>query len=126
MRIKEIEPKGEYVALKFTKIKGKKEKDMYKKDKKSGILLLNDVERNNANPQKANKTNQIEDRWVANIYAIGSEAVKLVDFKIGDLVVYNDYDLKFVGHEDDNMFGLIKWSNIMAAYEEEPEKKEEE
>lgn len=121
MRVKEISPVGEYVVLKLNKVVEGTD-DLFVLKKKSKLYVPNSPEIDNDNPQKA--VSPKKERWQAYVHAIGKEATEKVDYKIGDLVIFNDYDAKYVGHDDDNMFIVIKWNNIMSVYEEEEPKEE--
>ena len=109
MNIKEITPFGEYVVLKFEEVK--ENNDLYKKDKKTNLFLPT---QDNA-PQKTMRENN--NKYQAKVFKISDEIKDKVCFKVGDIVIYNDYDLKLVGSPE-NLFGIIKSSNIMASYEE--------
>jgi co-chaperonin GroES (HSP10) len=38
--------------------------------------------------------------------------------EVGDRVIFNEYDIKYVGSKE-NMFGIVKDTSIMAVYEAE-------
>jgi co-chaperonin GroES (HSP10) len=103
VKMKEVAAKGEYVVLKFNKVEENGE--MYKK-KKSGILVPNG---DFASPVPKKQAME------AKVFSIGSD-VKL-DVSVGDTVVFNDYDIKYIGDlEEDCLYGLTKGSSIMATY----------
>jgi len=110
MRIKEIKAKGKFVVLKFEKV----DDGMFKK---KGSLLIPSV--STSNPQE-NASQKDTTRWRAFIFDIGPD-VENPSYKIGDMVVFNNYDIKYVGSDDDNTFGIVQGHNIMATYAEEEE-----
>lgn len=103
--IKEIEATGEYVILKMVV---KEEADMYKKSK-SGLLVPN---QENAATQTSSGKLELDH---ALIHKIGPD-VENPSFKVGDRVIFNDYDIKYVGSKE-NMFGITKAGSVMAVYE---------
>ena len=109
MNIKEITPFGEYVVLKFEEVK--ENNDLYKKDKKTNLFLPTQDNAPQKNVREANS------KWIAKVFKISEEIKDKVHYKIGDIVVFNDYDLKYIGKED-NLYGILKYNNVMASYEE--------
>lgn len=105
--IKEIDATGEYVVLKI--VVKEEGDDMYKKNK-SGLLIPNQDSAPTANTGSGKL--QLDH---ALVYKIGPK-VDDDSFKVGDKVVFNDYDIKYVGSKE-NMFGITKASSIMATYE---------
>ena len=99
-KLKDIQPCGEMVLLKFYEVK----KDIFKTNS-SGIITFN---------QSANDEKQ---KYYALVEALGPD-VKNVTFKVGDRVFYNDYDLKTFG-DDETTYGMLKASSIWATYTEE-------
>lgn len=109
--IKEIKAMDDYVVLKMhTKKTGK---DPYKK-LKSGILIANEE------PEAGVGSSKIELDF-AEIYDIGKNVEN--SFQKGDHVIFNEYDIKYVGSAE-NMYGVLKASNIMAVYESGEETEE--
>lgn len=102
--IKEIEATGEYVILKMVV---KEEGDMYKKNK-SGLLVPNQDEPAQTSSGKLELDHAL-------VYKIGPDVEK-PSFKVGDRVIFNDYDIKYVGSKE-NMFGITKAGSVMAVYE---------
>lgn len=104
--IKSIKATDEYVVL---KMHTKKTGDAYKKHK-SGLLLPNVGQKD----EVGTSSNKIELDF-AEIFDIGTK-VKDPAFKVGDHVIFNEYDIKYVGSAE-NMYGVLKAANIMAIYE---------
>lgn len=109
MNIREITPYGNYVVLKFEEIK--KNEDLYKKDKKTNLFLPTQDEAPQKNVRESNN------KWIAKVFKISDEIKDKVKYKVGDVVIFNDYDLKYCGSSED-LYGLIKFDNIMASYVE--------
>lgn len=107
--IKNIKATGNYVVLKMV-VKDQDE-GMYKK-KKSGLYVPNQEEEQAA-PAGGGKM-QLDH---ALVHEVGPD-VKDPGFKVGDKVVFNEYDIKYVGRKE-NMFGITKAESIMATYEDE-------
>jgi len=106
--IKEIKATGEYVVLQM--VVKEEGSEMFKKNK-SGILLPNSDEVG----QTANTGNGKLQLEHAVVHDIGP-GVENPSFKKGDKVVFNDYDIKYVGSKE-NMFGITKATGVMAVYE---------
>lgn len=104
--IKSIEAKGVHVVLKM--VVKEEGGEMYKKNK-SGLLVLNEEQ-----PTPTAGGGKLELDY-AEIHDIGPK-VENPDFKVGDRVIFNEYDIKYVGSKE-NMFGIVKESSIMAVYE---------
>lgn len=85
-------------------------KNPYKK-LKSGILISNEE------PDTAAGNSKMELDF-AEVYDIGPGVES--SFQKGDHVIFNEYDIKYVGSEE-NMFGILKASSIMAVYEAQEE-----
>lgn len=108
MRLKDVEAVGEYVVLKFVKVNS--DNDLFKK--KGSIFIPNGE---TSNPQEKSG-----DKWDAFIYKIGPK-VESPTFNVGDMVVFNNYDIKYVGDDDDNLFGVLQGRNVMAVITKEEE-----
>ncbi len=107
MEIKKIEAKGNYVVLKLIE---KEDKDPYKK---KGQLFVPEEE-------KSSGQRELER---AEIYHLGPKVDPELGLSVGQTVVFNEYDIKYVGGEQ--LYGLTQDSSIMAVYEREPEPEEE-
>ena len=105
--IKTIQAKGNHVVLKM--VVKQDGGDMYKKNK-SGLLVPNEESAPSAGGGKLELD-------YALIHDIGPK-VENPDYKVGDRVVFNEYDIKYVGSKE-NMFGIVKEGSIMAVYEAE-------
>lgn len=92
-----IRPVGEFILIEMRK-------DTRELVSKGGIL----------EPSK-----EKESRRYGKIRAIGSKVKEEeIDFKIGDIVVYNDYDVKFLEeHETKTIYAITRPQSIMAVYE---------
>lgn len=104
--IKTINAKGNHVVLKM--VVKESGGDMYTKNK-SGLLVPNEEQ-----PTQTASGGKMELDF-ATVYDIGPK-VENPDFKLGDKVVFNEYDIKYVGSKE-NMFGIVKDTSIMAVYE---------
>ena len=106
--IKTIEAKGNHVILKM--VVKQDGGEMYKKAK-SGLLLPNEDA-----PTQTAGGGKLELDY-ALIHSVGPK-VENPDYKVGDRVIFNEYDIKYVGSKE-NMFGIVKETSIMAVYEAE-------
>lgn len=97
--IKAIEATGNYVVLKLEEAK---KKDMY--EKKGSLLVQTD------GPDQKSKIQ-------AKVFHIGPKADNELGFKVGDIVVFNDYDAKHVGEMETGMYVITRDVSIMAIYE---------
>jgi hypothetical protein len=101
--MKNIVPHGNMVLLSFEKVIGAD--DFLKKQ---GSLLI----KNEADGKS---------KYRAKVSAIGEgiDTTK-ISWKIGDFVIYNDYDIKTLSPpgDSDTVFGLAKVDSIWATYEE--------
>lgn len=58
-----------------------------------------------------------EGRYLARVAAFGREVKKDLEFGIGDLVIYNQFDIKYLEeYETKQTYGLTKAGSIMAVY----------
>ena len=115
VEIKDIKAIGNYVVLKM--VVKEEDSEMYKQ-KKSGLYVPNQQEESPASVS----TGKLELKH-ALVHDIGPD-VENANFKIGDKVIFNEYDLKNVGSKE-NMFGITKAESIMAVYDEEEVLEEE-
>jgi len=99
MKIKEIKATGEYVVVRFEEVN----KELYSANS-SGILVQN------SDTQKGKKHRAI-------IHDIGplADAEKL-GFKVGDTVLWNEYDMKTIDDDEGEIYGICKASSIMVVY----------
>ncbi len=104
--IKTINAVGNHIVLKMVVKEGGG--DMYTKSK-SGLLVPNEEQ-----PTQTTSGGKLELDY-ALIHEIGPN-VENPTFKIGDKVIFNEYDIKYVGSKE-NMFGIVKDTSIMAVYE---------
>lgn len=108
VRIDKIKASGEYVVLKFEKVEDENN-ELYKK--KKGIWLPNGENTESGPPQQQKQSLQ------AYVHDIGPAVKDDADFKVGDIVIFNDYDVKFVGDfEEGGMYGITKAQSVMATY----------
>ncbi|HUS51361.1 MAG TPA: co-chaperone GroES [Candidatus Paceibacterota bacterium] len=91
--IKNIKPVNEYILLKF---------DLEEEKKTSAGIII-----------PAAKADQ-KNRENATIIGLGPK-VEARDFKIGDKVIVNDFDIKRIEGED-GWYGLTKASSVFATY----------
>jgi co-chaperonin GroES (HSP10) len=70
------------------------------------LFIQNNKEKDNSKPV-----------YYAIVEKIGPEVEKIT-FKVGDRVMYNDYDCKIFGDEV-NTYGLTKAESVWAVYTEE-------
>lgn len=99
--MKNFKPKGNYVLIKLEKKTGDKKT-------KGGIIIPDFEGKSNDNTASPSSHNFIVDE-------IGPD-VKSV--KVGDLVIFNEYDLKGVKDDEDNHYGICKEESIFATYED--------
>ena len=106
--IKTIEAKGNHVILKM--VVKQDGGEMYKKNK-SGLLIPNEDA-----PTQTAGGGKLELDY-ALVHSVGPK-VENPDYKVGDRVIFNEYDIKYVGSKE-NMFGIVKETSVMAVYEAE-------
>lgn len=94
-------PKKDYVLIRLEK----KENGLRKT--KSGIYLPETAEKSSTTASPASHNFIVE--------AIGPDVENVA---IGDLVIFNEYDLKGIKDDDDNHYGICKESSIFATYED--------
>ena len=105
--IKSIQAKQGYVVL---KMHVNEKSDPYKQEK-SGLFVPNE-------DTSQTSGGQLELDH-ATIHDIGPD-VENPTFEVGDRVIFNEYDIKYVGSKE-NMFGITKADSIMATYEPDEE-----
>jgi len=99
--MKNVKPHGEMVLLEFIEVE--KAKETYKANK-AGLLVKTE-----ADDKK---------KYQAVVRDIGNEVdVTKITWKVGDIVVYNDYGCMKFGDED-HYYGIIKKSDVWASYVE--------
>lgn len=98
--MRNFKPKHNYVLIKLEK------KDDGPKRTKSGIYLPNDKE------EKSSVASPSSHNFI--VEAVGPD-VKTV--KVGEYVIFNEYDLKGIKDDDDNHYGICKEESIFATYE---------
>lgn len=104
--MKNLIPQGEMVLIRYVEVGG--DTEMYKKNK-AGILLPN-----GANATEATSKSKYE----ARISAVGEKVdLSIVKWKVGDKVIFNEYDVMKLQDEDENIWGLTKASSVWAVYE---------
>ncbi len=91
----DVKATGNYVVLKFESV----ERELFRKQGK--IFVPNSNEKETYKP---------------TIYSIGPE-VKDPSFKIGDEVVFNQYDMNKFGDDTGQIYGVVQAHNIMAVLE---------
>lgn len=88
----DVKAVGNYVVLKFISV----ERELYRKRGEIWVPGEGDSE-----------------AFKAVVHHIGPEVSEPV-FKVGDEVVFNQYDMKAVGDEDGDKYGIVQGHNIMA------------
>lgn len=93
--LKNLRPVGDRVLLKFSIIKTE--------EKTAGGIILPDGS---------------SEQMVATIIAVG-EKVKMdeVQWKVGDKVLYNDFDLKKIEDTNGDGYGIIRYDNIWGVFD---------
>jgi len=105
--MKNFKPCGNQVLIRFIPTKPKEKKT------DAGLLLLDGTKTTNMNGT------QIEvDKMLFQVVSVG-ELVDLnkTSFKIGDLVIFNDFDIKYLEDENKKGYLLTKDVSIMGTYE---------
>ena len=94
---KNIKPKGEFVLLRM-------KTDIRNLISKGGII----------EPDAGSKK-----RFLAIVKSIGSKVDEYgIDFAVGDIVIFNDYDVKyFEEYESKELYAITRPASIMAVYE---------
>ena len=109
MKINKISPCGKMVLLKL--VEQKKKEDFEKKG--SIFMPTADSSVGVATTQKGEKKTV-----VAYIEDFGPEVDQTkINFKIGDEIMYNSYDLITLGDDENNFYGLTKVESILAVIE---------
>jgi co-chaperonin GroES (HSP10) len=105
-RIKQAKPSNNYVLIRFQEV------NVEPYEKSNGGILVPNQEQNNSGKSKKHKA-YIED--------VGpSVNTEERGFRVGDEVIFNEYDLKQFG-DADQTFGLVKDENVMAVIQTEEE-----
>lgn len=92
---KDVKAVGRFVVLKFISV----ERELFRK--RGDIWVPGDGEK---------------ETFKALIHDIGPE-VENPSFKVGDEVIFNQYDMKGVEDKDDNRFGIVQGDSVMAILE---------
>lgn len=99
--MRNFKPKKDYVLIRLEKkIEGMKKS-------KGGLFLVEDEKNSSSNTASPSSHDFIVD-------AVGPE---VKDVKVGDYVVFNEYDLKGIKDDDGNHYGICKESSVFATYE---------
>lgn len=109
MKLKKVTPCGKMVLIKLVE---QKKKDDYEK---KGALFVptGDSSVGVATTSKGEKKTVI-----ALVDGFGPEVDKeKINFKVGDEVMYNSYDLITLGDDEGNLYGLTKVESILAVVE---------
>lgn len=105
--MKNLIPRGDRVLIQYVEVGGSGE--LFKKNK-SGILLPNGA--------SASDTSKSGVKYEARIAAVGEKVdLSTVQWKIGDKVIFNEYDVMKLQDEDENIWGLTKAESIWATYD---------
>jgi co-chaperonin GroES (HSP10) len=103
--INKIRPHGKWILLKFEEIKT----DSFIKTK-GGLFKPSD----NADIGSDYKSKPI---YRGIVQELGqSVPVTEINYKVGDAVIWNEYDCKQFKLDDDNQYGLVKYDSVMAVY----------
>ena len=111
MKLKKVTPCGKMVLIKLVE---QKKKDDYEK---KGLLYTPTGETavGVATTSKGEKKTVI-----AYIDGFGPEVDQTkINFKVGDEIMYNNYDLITLGDDDGKLYGLTKLESILAVVEAE-------
>lgn len=114
--MKNLVPHGNMVLLVFEEVKGSKS-ELFKPAAQGSKLL---VPSNMDTGVPGAPANSDKPKYRARVSAVG-DGIDLATkkWKVGDLVIYNDYDIKtFAPPEGGDVYGLIKAENIWATYED--------
>lgn len=111
MKLKNITPCGKMVLL---EIKEQKKKEDFELKGKL-FIPTSDNATNVATTQQGEKK-----KVIVYVKAIGPEVeADKINFKIGDEVMYNQYDLITLGDDEGALYGLTKAESILAVIEAE-------
>jgi len=107
--MKNFKPCGNQVLVRWIPLV----KDTEEAKSPSGLILPDGVTSSNIGGK------QIEANEMAfQVVAVGSEVdLEEVDFKIGDLVVFNEHDAKYLENDKGEFFHLTRSVSIMGTYE---------
>jgi len=79
----------------------------------AGIVLLDGAKTTNLGGK-----NVEVDEYLFQVIDVGENVdLEKVSFKIGDLVIFNEMDMKILGDNDEKIFCLTRDVSIMATYE---------
>lgn len=99
--MRNFKPKGKYVLIKLV------DREKVERKTKSGLLLLDNDEGTTREYTPATKNFVIE--------AVGPDVTQV---KVGEYVIFNEYDIKGIKDDDNNHFALCKEESIFATYED--------
>ena len=113
MKLKKVTPCGNMVLLKMVE---QKKKEDYAKTKSGLFIPTMDTAANTATVANEKK------KVIVYVEDIGPYVDRTkINFKIGDEVMYNSYDLITLGDDDGTLYGLTKAESILAVVEAERE-----
>lgn len=101
-KFKEVKAVGKYVVLEFVPVK----QDLFEKKEGSSLLLPTGETEDMTGTAK-------KEIHKAMVHDIGPEVEK-PSFKVGDEVVFNQYDMKMVENSDGQQYGVLQGTSIMA------------
>lgn len=97
--MKNLTPHGEMVLIEFVEVP--RDKDSFKANA-SGILV---------------KTPEDEVKYQARILSVGDKVdLSAQTWKVGDIVIYNNYNCLKFGDKGGRLYGLIKEADVWASY----------
>jgi co-chaperonin GroES (HSP10) len=98
--MKNFHPKKHYVLIEFVKREERENKT------KGGLYLPNqdDKSEKGVSPGKYD-------------FVVKEVGPEVEDVKVGDHVIFNEYDMKGLQNDDEEMFAIVQEQSIMATYE---------
>lgn len=110
MKIKEIQPTGEWVVLKAVEVK--QQETLVKSA--GGIILPNGQTKptgQDVNSATGKKTVDIF------VHALGNKVPEDCGFKVGDMCLIDNYDAQTVGDDDNQLWAICHYTKVKAVLE---------
>lgn len=105
--MKNLVPQNDRVLIQYIEVDSSGE--MFKTDKKTGLVLPNN---------KSSDVSKSGGKYEARVFSVGENVdLNKYKWKIGDKIIFNEYDIMKLQDEDDNIWGLTKAESIWATYE---------
>lgn len=105
--MKNLVPQNDRVLIKYIEVDSSG--DMFKKDKRSGLILPNG---------QSSDISKSGGKYEARVHSVGNNVdLSKFTWKVGDKIIFNEYDVMKIQDEDENIWGLTKPDSVWATYD---------